>query len=126
MSIFTAAKSLGLSAIRGGWGAGKAGFGLGVTVGKAGMGSATFALNNPYATLGLAGAGLGLYGLANSGPGQSDLSVDQMSALVSNNGYSSTGFAPGMGTGYRQESRAMFMDSAAGLVQGLNRRRHGG
>jgi hypothetical protein len=106
--------------VRGSIGAGKLGIGAGKMAYRAGR----WALRHPWGAAGLAGAGIGMAALAGSGAGASGLTEESMSAIATAHGYPSTGFAPGMGSTTRQDSRAMFMDSTFGLVQGMHAGRH--
>ena len=102
----------------------KAGWGAGLRGAEIGAGVANFAVKHPYASLGIGAVGAGMYGLASSGPGGGGTTAEEMGAIASSSGVSSTGFDPGMGSSFRQNSRAMFMDSTNGLVQGMHRGRH--
>jgi hypothetical protein len=109
-------------------GAGKLGGRALLAGGSGALRTAEFALNRPRtaAALAIAGGGgiAGAYALANSGPGGSGMNERELGTVAAMSGGPSTGFAPGMGASHRQQSRAMFMDSTFGLVQGLSRGRH--
>lgn len=102
--------------------------GLGGRAHRAGAGGALrsveFGLKHPYATTAMAMGGLGILGLASTGPGSSNLSLKQMSDVAASQNVNSTGFDPGMGSDTHQAARNMFMNSAEGLVFGLHQGRH--
>lgn len=83
-----------------------------------------FAWNHPYATMGIAGAGIGAVAWIGSGHGASGMNTGSMSQIAQQSNISSSGFEPGMGNTYQQQERQMFMDSTFGLTQGLHRGRH--
>lgn len=105
-------------------GAARLGMGAGKIGLRAGFGAIKFTARHPYAALGIAGAGYGMYALGNSGPGQSGMNEKEMAAIARMHGGPSTGFDIGMGTSRRQNSRQMFMESTFGLTQGLHASRH--
>lgn len=79
---------------------------------KAGMGVGRFALNNPKAAAMLTVGGLGMYGLSRTGPGSTDLDIDQTAQLAEQM------------SGTQNISRVMYQNSTEGLVQGLHKGRH--
>ena len=104
-----------------------AAFAVGTPVAKAGLTGAGrvagFAMRHPQAALMAGTAGLGLYALAGTGAGTSDMSEDEVNALAFRYG-PSTGFTPGTGSMAYDPRRMRFIDSTGGLVQGLHRGRH--
>ena len=109
------------------WGLGK-GVGKAAIVGgavgswkaaKGGLGIAKFALRHPWGAAGIAGAGLGIYGLSRSGPQNANRSTTEMADMAQRMGTPSTGFDAGEGS-----TRAAFEESTVGLVQGLHHGRH--
>jgi len=82
--------------------------------------------NNPRKFGALALGAYGISKLAGTGPGQVNISTNDLGRLAEQSGVPSTGFDFGMGASSSQQSNAMFMNSTSGLVQGLHRGRHRG
>lgn len=82
--------------------------------GRMGLGTASFALNNPRLALTLAGTGVGLYGLSTTGGGL-DQSSDDTARQAMQRGSSNINL-----------SHVAHQNSTVGLVQGLHRGRHRG
>lgn len=106
-------------------GIGRTGANIGIGLGKGALSTGKFAYQHPYAALGIAAGGYGMYSLSQSG-GDSGMTAGDMAAVAERTGISSTGFQPGMGNERNQISRQMFTESTFGLTQGLHRSRHRG
>lgn len=78
-----------------------------------------WALQHPTSALLLAGGGVAAYYGMKSGPGRSELNVDEMGQLAAARGLSSSGFTVGQVSSHQD-----FMNSTQGLVQGLHHGRH--
>ena len=122
MTLWDSAKLLG----KVGWAGSKVGF-KGAKIGFKGLKGATaFSLRNPTMAAAIGLGAYGTYQLSKTGPGGTNYEPENLGRLAQQSDVSSTGFDPGMGASRYQESRAMFMDSTAGLVQGLHKGRHRG